>query len=148
MNDEEFAREISEFVTKYQSELWELRDTASGIYAMNSRRPVAAHFEGSQVFANYYINLDRIFRVPVLSATFFTDTGRQLTFDELVSIIPEKLDRSAISEREHEITGIPVFFIHPCKTEACVRPFVAKGANYFHVWLVRYGPFFLYRLPY
>jgi hypothetical protein len=148
MEEEEFVQQISEFVMKYQSELWELRNTTSGIYAMNARRPLATAFHGSPVFANYYINLDQVFRVPVLSAAFFTVTGHQLTFDELISMLPEKLDRTAISQREHEITGTPVFFIHPCQTEACVRPFVDSGANYLHVWLVRYGPYFLYRLPY
>jgi hypothetical protein len=148
MDEAEFARLLEDFVAKYQSDAWEFKKTTRGIYALNARRPLTVLFDDSPVFANYYVNFDEVFEVPVLSATFFTATGHQLTFDELNSVLPEKFDRASLSEREHEITGTSVFFIHPCQTEAVVRPFVDQGANYLHVWFVRYGPFLLYHLPY
>jgi hypothetical protein len=148
MDEPRFRTELENFVRTYPSEGWELKETPDGIYAFNGRRVIPAQFRGLQVFANYYINRDQIFRVPVFSATFYTEDGRQLTFTELAPLLPEKLDGSAISEREHELTGYPVFFIHPCKTDELIAPFVALGANYLHCWLVRYGPVFFYRLPF
>ena len=99
------------------------------------------------IFVNYYIDVDEVFRVPVLSATFFTESGHRLTHDELFSILPEKLDLNAISEREHQATGMPVFFVHPCKTEEFIAPFLNEGADYMLVWIVKYGPVFFYRIP-
>jgi hypothetical protein len=149
MDEDGFASDLEAFLGKYPTEGWEIRRADDVTYACNPRRVLPAHFDGLQLFANYYINLDQVFRVPVLSATFFTESGRQLTHDELIQIVPERgLDRSAISEREHEITGTPVFFIHPCKTDSLITPFVRQGADYLHCWLVRYGPVFFYRLPY
>jgi hypothetical protein len=149
MDEETFANDLGAFLGKYPMEGWQIRKTDDGVYAYNPRRVVPASFDGLQLFANYYINLDQVFQVPVLSATFFTESGQQLAYDELIQILPERgLDRSAISQREHEITGTPVFFIHPCKTGSLITPFVQQGANYLHCWLVRYGPVFFYRLPY
>jgi hypothetical protein len=147
MDETRFRAELEHFVRSYPTEGWEVKETPDGVYGFNGRRVIPAQFQGLQLFANYYINRDQIFRVPVLSATFYSEDGRQLTFSELAPLLPEPLDGSAISEREHELTGTPVFFIHPCKTDALIAPFVALGADYLHCWLVRYGPVFFYRLP-
>lgn len=148
MNEKEFNEKITDFVNKYANDGWELKKAHYGIYAYNPRRIIQKEIDEQQVFANYFIDYDQVFTVPVLSATFFTETGHQLTYSELMSILPEKLEEGSISEREHELTGRPVFFIHPCKTQQFVEPFLQKGAEYLHVWLVKYGPLFFYRLPF
>jgi hypothetical protein len=147
MDESQFRAELEAFLASYPMEGWVLKETPDGVYVYNGRRVIPAQFRGLQLFANYYINRDQVFRVPVLSATFYSEDGRQLTFSELAPLLPEKLDGSAITEREHELTGTPVLFIHPCKTHELIAPFAAVGASYIHCWLVRYGPVFFYRLP-
>lgn len=127
---------------------WELKQTAQGSYGYLARRLLPVQLDSSPVFANYFINLDQVFRVPVLSAIFFTDSGHRLSMTELKKILPIDVGLTSVSEREHEITGTPVFFIHPCKTEEFIRPFLQDGADYLHVWMVSYGPVFLYKLPF
>ena len=148
MNENEFQERISNFVEKYSNDWWELKKAQYGKYAYNPRCIIPKEIDGQQVFANYYIDYDHVFTVPVLSATFFTETGHQLTYSELLSILPQKIEEGSISEREHELTGKPVFFIHPCKTQEFVEPFLKAGADYLHVWLVKYGPLFFYKLPF
>ena len=148
MDDQEFRQKITDFVQKYSIDGWELKETAYGVYALNARRMLNLELNESAVIANYYIDLDQVFKVPVFSATFFTESGHQLTYSEMLSILPEKIEEGSISEREHDLTGLPVFYIHPCKTHEFVQPFVADGADYLHVWLVKYGSILLYRLPF
>ncbi|KAK8890704.1 E2-like conjugating enzyme atg10 [Tritrichomonas musculus] len=148
MEEKEFQQKITLFVEKYALDGWELKKARYGIYAYNPRRIIQKEIDGQPVFANYYIDYDHVFTVPVLSATFFTETGHQLTYSELLTILPQRLEEGSISEREHELTGKPVFFIHPCKTQQFVEPFLKVGADYLHVWLVKYGPLFFYKLPF
>jgi hypothetical protein len=148
MNEVEFKTQIEAFVKKYECDNWELRKSESSIYAVNQRRPLAVELQGLRVFVTYYISFDQVFRVPVLSAVFFTETGHQLTLDEFHVIVPIPLDRASVSEGEHQILQIPVLFIHPCNTDAFIHPFIHNGAEYLHVWMNSYGPVFLYRLPF
>lgn len=118
------------------------------ICAKNSRVSISQQFNGQLLYINYYINLDQVFQVPVLSAQFFTETGQTLSHTELSSLIPIAQDLGKISEREHEVIHEPVFFIHPCRTKEFLKPFIENGNDYLHVWLVRYGPVFFYKLPF
>lgn len=148
MQESDFETLLEDFIKKYKSDGWELKTANGSKYGYNARRMLDETLNGEIIFANYFISRDPVFRVPVLSALFFKETGQRLTFDELMSLIPRDLDRSSISEREHELTGTPVFYIHPCKTAEFIQPFVDAGANYLNVWMVSYGPVFFYRLPY
>lgn len=148
MDSAAFEEHVRSFCQKYAMQGWELKETARGSYAYLARQLLPVQFGDSPVFANYYINRDQVFRVPVLSAMFFTDSGHRLTMSELRTILPIDIGLTSVTEREHELAGLPVFFIHPCKTEEFIRPFVAQGADYLHVWLVSYGPVFLYKLPF
>lgn len=146
MRESEFAALVAEFVERYRCDGWELRGSGGGAYAVNARRPIPG---SGDLLANYYVSFDAAFAVPVLSATFYDAAGRRLTHDELMRLIPERLDPGSVSERELDATGEPVFFVHPCRTEEFVRPFLQSGGeNYLHVFMVRYGPVFLYRLPF
>ena len=138
---------IRDFAKKYSYDGWTLKKEDGIEYATLERRILPFEFNDETIFATYYIDTDEVFRVPVISASFFTETGHRLSHEELLSLVPEKLDLSAISEREHPATGKPVFFIHPCKTDEFIMPFVNEGADYMMVWIVRYGPIFFYRLP-
>ena len=148
MKEEEFKELISKFVEMYSCDGWELLSSFGLSYAYNPRKPTNKQLNGYDIFANYYINLDSVFNVPVLSATFFTALGAQLSYAELHSLLEENLDLGSVSEREHELTGKPVFYIHPCRTQEFIEPFLKIGADYLHVWMNRYGPVFFYRLPF
>ena len=147
---EVFEEYLQQFVSNYPKELWTINNNREGIYGERLRIQTDKVLNDLPVFANYYISYDQIFQVPMLSAYFYSSDGHQLTHDELLSLIQdfEKVDPGAITEGEHPILGIPVFFIHTCKTAEFIKPFLEHGANYFHVWLVRYGPLFFYYLPY
>lgn len=150
MKESEFNELITEFVKKYRNDGWELSDEGMQMYGVNSRKQIPCIFDNFTVFANYYISLDQVFSTPVLSATFYNEVGHRLTYDELLKIIPEKLDLGSISEREDENVGEPVFFIHPCKTEEFIKPFLLddNNKNYLHIFMIRYGPIFFYKLPF
>lgn len=148
MEENQFGALLEKFIDNYKSDGWELKSLNNSKYGYNARRMLSETLNDEIIFGNYYISWDPVFRVPVLSALFFKETGQRLTFDELMSLIPRSLDRTSISEREHEITGTPVFYIHPCKTAAFVQPFVDSGADYLNVWMVSYGPIFFYKLPF
>ena len=148
MEEAEFDQLIEKFVERYKMEGWELKVTKNGKYGYLPRRVLSRTLDNESVFANYYVDWDEIYRVPVLSAQFYTESGNRVYHDQLMKLIGQDLDRASISEREHDKTGFPVFYLHPCNTEEFVRPFVENGANYLHVWMVAYGPFFLYKLPF
>ena len=148
MDETTFDGLIHDFCKKYAMDGWELKQTSQYSYGYLARRLLPVQLDSSPVFANYFINLDQVFRVPVLSAVFFTDSGHRLSMTELKKILPIDVGLTSVSEREHELTGTPVFFIHPCKTEEFIRPFLQDGAGYLHVWMVSYGPVFLYKLPF
>jgi hypothetical protein len=86
MDNNRFARELESFVRKYPTKNWEIRETKEEIYVYNPRRMLPVQLEGRWTFAND-INLDLVFNFLVLSATFFTESGQQLTFDELMQIL-------------------------------------------------------------
>ena len=148
MDEETFDEHIRSFCSKYARQGWELKQTPRGEYAYLARQLLPVQLGDSSVFANYFINRDQVFRVPVFSAMFFTESGHRLTMAELKEILPLDIGLTSVSEREHELTGTPVFFIHPCKTEEFIHSFLEDGADYLHVWLVSYGPVFLYKLPF
>ena len=143
----DFHTKIREFVDRYSNDGWKIKTVDKIEFATLERKILPVEINEETVFATYYIDVDEVFQVPVLSASFYTESGHRLTHEELFSILPEKLDLTAISEREHPATGLPVFFIHPCKTDEFITPFVEKGADYMLVWIVRYGPVFFYKLP-
>jgi hypothetical protein len=148
MNEVEFETQLEAFVKKYECDNWELRKSGPSLCAVNQRRSLPLELQGLRVFVTYYISFDQVFRVPVLSAVFFTESGHQLTLDEFHTIVPIPLDRGSVSEGEHQILQIPVLFIHPCNTDSFIRPFADNGADYLHVWMNSYGPVFLYKLPF
>ncbi|EAX99098.1 hypothetical protein TVAG_457890 [Trichomonas vaginalis G3] len=143
----DFQTKIKNFVKTFSKDGWILKESNGKTYATNERRVLPVEINDETVFVTYYIDVDEVFQAPVLSAYFYTESGHRLTYDELLKIMPEKLDMNSVSERIHPITGIPLFFIHPCKTIEYITPIEHHGIDFMNAWIGVYGPLFLYRLP-
>lgn len=93
------------------------------------------------------------FQVPVLYLSFKNlPSGRQPSIDELYQMLVPATYRSsiqavgqlgAITLSEHPITGIPVYFVHPCRTREAMEPALEgktmKPAEYTMLWLGTIG---------
>lgn len=162
-----FEEEIVKFVERYSKDGWILKETPYCKYATLERRIIECSLNDEMVFATYYIDVDEVFKVPVLSVALFLESGHRLTHQEYSSLAQkysgswesnskylESLESfgdgfgyGAISEREHPITGLPVLFIHPCRTKEFITPLIQDGFDFMHIWMARYGPLFFYKLP-
>jgi len=136
---------LKDFVAEYSHDGWVFVTSNSSFYAKNERKVIQ---KGDDIFfANYYIDIDDVFNVPVFSTVFYYENGQRILFNDFLNIITEDLTLESVSEREHPILHIPVFFVHPCKTAEFVKPFTDLGLKYMNVFVGRYGSVFRYRIP-
>ena len=68
--------------------------------------------------------------------------------DEFVTFMKDQMDvlispDIAITQGEHPVSGLPVFFLHPCKTRETMDMLMQEGGmgelSEAEVWLERYG---------
>lgn len=143
----DFLAKIRKFAQDYANDGWKMKESDGYEFATNERRILPAEVNDETVFATYFIDVDEVFQAPVLSAYFYTESGHRLTYEELNSLMPQKLDLDSVSERIHSGTQMPVFFLHPCKTLQYLKGVEENGVDFMVAWIAIYGENFLYRLP-
>lgn len=93
------------------------------------------------------------YQVPVLYLSFKNlPSGPQPSIDELYQMLVPTTYRSsvqitgqlgAITLTEHPITGMPAYFVHPCRTREAMEPalegMMVKPAEYIMLWLSTIG---------
>lgn len=101
----------------------------------------------------YHVLYSCSYAVPVLYFRASTLGGRSLSLEEVWSSIHpnfrlhlQSCPLDAVSQQEHPLLGQPFFFLHPCRTEAFMRPVVeaaqyhSRPVNYVLSWLSVVGP--------
>ncbi|KAK4499836.1 hypothetical protein PRZ48_008022 [Zasmidium cellare] len=93
------------------------------------------------------------YQVPVLYVSFKNRaSGRPPSIEELYQMLVPSTQRTsmqtvgqlgAITLTEHPITGIPAYFVHPCRTREALEPALegrtVKPAEYVALWLGTIG---------
>ncbi|KAK4984168.1 hypothetical protein LTR66_008585, partial [Elasticomyces elasticus] len=77
------------------------------------------------------------YRLPVLYLTCTTTANHPISSPETLyrALVPPSMKpqiqaigvMGAVSATEHPITGLPCYFVHPCKTADAMRPLCAGG---------------------
>ncbi|KAG5359287.1 Ubiquitin-like-conjugating enzyme ATG10 [Yarrowia sp. C11] len=97
--------------------------------------------------AIYDIIWSQIYACPVVYMSCYRDSDPVTLLDDFVTFMAE-LNVSitpdiAITQGEHPHTGLPVFFLHPCKTRETVDILMQdeemKGKSEAEVWMESYG---------
>lgn len=115
---------------------------------------------GHIVQLEYHVTFSSSYRTPVLFFRASSLGGRSLSLDEVWNLIRPKLRRpseesllSTITQQEHPLLGQSFFMLHPCKTEAFLRPVLQaahkdnRSVNSVLTWLSVVAPLVSLDLP-
>ncbi|KAI9265595.1 hypothetical protein BY458DRAFT_547798 [Sporodiniella umbellata] len=158
---DEFKASLSNFYDqqrKLQLDEWEWEEDANDVYLKKtSYLQVSVDTVDIFIKVEYHIVYSVSYRAPMLYflPSYYQD-GSPLSLDDIYQhIVPKSFHKNlkenhyvpCISQTEHSLLRMPIWYIHPCETSVLMETVLCNRDNYIKAWLSFVGPVVRYYVP-